>query len=1300
MIRFLVIFIATVNSLFLSSQDCDFTVSVPQDITLCEPGTVVLDGDISGTYFSFEWSGTNGFLETGNLTPSVWVDQNTTFTLRAFSFPTNNLIFNGDFSQGNTGFTTQYNYMQDVPGYQMELWNEGTYSVHTNPNDLHLNFAACPDQSGDGNMMILNGGGSFQQIWCQTVTVDPNTTYIFSAWGTSVISSSPAQLQFSINSNLIGTPLTLSPSTCAWQEFFTTWDSGGNTTAEICVVNNNTQPSGNDFAIDNIFFGPLCEEEESFTVTMETFEIIEVVPELINCLNFSTDITAIVLPDLGFDYEWSTTDGAIGSPENEQTITVLAPGYYTVTVTSSNGCTQEMTYFVDSDLTPPDVFISGDNELDCSRTSTLLTAGTSFNYTDIMWEWPNGFTENSAVIEANVPGTYMVTVTGTNGCTGTGEVEVVRNIPDLEYNIWPPDSLTCSRDTVTIGVEVVNMTDSISWRGPDIIGWSPNKDSVTVGTLGVYYFTLHLGLDCSITDSIRVDSIPAMFEYHVSVTDTLDCRSPELDVYLNDTRNIEQIFWHHNGAQVFDTLKVFSAGTYYFTVMDANGCSQLDSVEVAEDFALPEYTVRIDSIDCVDNFGRFFIAGADSSEVRWEGEGFSSNERNPLIYQDGQYTLTVTGTNGCTAISEVIMPNNRDYPVLTSELTPINCQNPVGIIEADVNLSSVIQWTGPQGQSGTGFVIAAEVSGDYVITATTPEGCKDTLIVTMEADTLAPVLMVSVDSVLNCSVLSVSPDVQAQGFTRSQWSGPDGFESGELEPVFSGPGLYTLLLLNENNGCQTEASIVMTQDTEKPGLSVYVDNLSCDQPSTFLFIDEESGVSYFINDNQIYIDSFLVSEPGVYTIQATAANGCDSIIHVQVDGFFEAHMANLPVLELNCYQSEQWIRDNEFSEDVIYFWSKDGEEIMSDSVLVGRNEAIILRTVNSYGCESVQPVVVNEDFTLPEVGITGDSVISCRETFSELTGTTPLTENVYYVWRDSDGKVSSQFILEANQPGFYTWIVTNLINGCQNQTGRNITLQESPQSLDYQVTQPLCFGDKGLFEWLSVSGGTSPYTLTLGTNDVNINQRTELNPGNYDIVVYDSNGCELRNELTIEEPDDFSVDAGNHLEVNYGDKGYLMGSTTLPVQEWGSIEWIPADDLSCTDCLNPVTSTLQDREYELILTDLNGCLHSDHVQVRVKINKGHVAPNIIYPESPAGNSRFTVFGLFESVRMIQSLDIYDRWGNQVFTARDIVPGQPDLGWNGRQNGQDVSPGVFVWVAEILYVDGTTEIVSGDVTVIR
>ena len=131
-----------------------------------------------------------------------------------------------------------------------------------------------------------------------------------------------------------------------------------------------------------------------------------------------------------------------------------------------------------------------------------------------------------------------------------------------------------------------------------------------------------------------------------------------------------------------------------------------------------------------------------------------------------------------------------------------------------------------------------------------------------------------------------------------------------------------------------------------------------------------------------------------------------------------------------------------------------------------------------------------------------------------------------------------------------------------------------------------------------------------------------------------------------------------------------------------------------------MTSTLQDREYELILTDLNGCLHSDHVQVRVKINKGHVAPNIIYPESPAGNSRFTVFGLFESVRMIQSLDIYDRWGNQVFTARDIVPGQPDLGWNGRQNGQDVSPGVFVWVAEILYVDGTTEIVSGDVTVIR
>ncbi|MCZ2338580.1 MAG: hypothetical protein LC127_10350 [Chitinophagales bacterium] len=57
----------------------------------------------------------------------------------------------------------------------------------------------------------------------------------------------------------------------AIQEFYEVWESGGNTSALICITNQNFEPSGNDFAIDDIFFGELCTDEEEFTVTLEEF---------------------------------------------------------------------------------------------------------------------------------------------------------------------------------------------------------------------------------------------------------------------------------------------------------------------------------------------------------------------------------------------------------------------------------------------------------------------------------------------------------------------------------------------------------------------------------------------------------------------------------------------------------------------------------------------------------------------------------------------------------------------------------------------------------------------------------------------------------------------------------------------------------------------------------------------------------------------------------------------------------------------------------------------------------------------
>ncbi|MCB0584730.1 MAG: fibronectin type III domain-containing protein, partial [Phaeodactylibacter sp.] len=112
--------------------------------------------------------------------------------------------------------------------------------------------------------------GMPDSVWCQTVTVQPNTDYAFSAWVTSVVSQNPADLQFYINGFPLGTQYDATPATCSWQQFAQFWPSGSATSARICIVNVNENPAGNDFALDDIAFNPVCEYQDSVTLTLDS----------------------------------------------------------------------------------------------------------------------------------------------------------------------------------------------------------------------------------------------------------------------------------------------------------------------------------------------------------------------------------------------------------------------------------------------------------------------------------------------------------------------------------------------------------------------------------------------------------------------------------------------------------------------------------------------------------------------------------------------------------------------------------------------------------------------------------------------------------------------------------------------------------------------------------------------------------------------------------------------------------------------------------------------------------------------
>lgn len=218
--------------------------------------TIICDGDniiifANNGFENYSWN-------TDATTQGININFPGIYTVTS-SFNTNNLVLNGNFTNGNNGFSSAYT-------NNSNLWNEGTYSITTNANNVHSGFTG----TGNGNFLVVNGATSpGSQVWCQAITVLPNTLYNFSTIVNTVAGiGNPALLQFSINGNTIGTQFTAPSSLNTWEEFNATWNSGTNTSAEICIVNQNVSGSGNDFGLDDITFTTLCTASESINVTL------------------------------------------------------------------------------------------------------------------------------------------------------------------------------------------------------------------------------------------------------------------------------------------------------------------------------------------------------------------------------------------------------------------------------------------------------------------------------------------------------------------------------------------------------------------------------------------------------------------------------------------------------------------------------------------------------------------------------------------------------------------------------------------------------------------------------------------------------------------------------------------------------------------------------------------------------------------------------------------------------------------------------------------------------------------------
>ena len=283
--------------------------------------------------------------------------------------------------------------------------------------------------------------------------------------------------------------------------------------------------------------------------------------------------------------------------------------------------------------------------------------------------------------------------------------------------------------------------------------------------------------------------------------------------------------------------------------------------------------------------------------------------------------------------------------------------------------------------------------------------------------------------------------------------------------------------------------------------------------------------------------------------------------------------------------------------------------------------------------------------------------------------------------------------------GTYLLLVTDTGNGCTDTD--EVEILTTGPSFTPLIIEPRCFGEKGSFNLSQVSGGTPPYSYSINGGTTLSAQPTYSNvdPGNYTLLVQDDLGCTDFQEVILAEPSLLTLILEPFALINLGDSYQILAQSTVPESDLASILWTPIDSLSCSNCLNPIANPSASTYYELTVEDSLGCVASERINIEVQ-RGGIYAPTVFNPGAATDNYVWTLFADLKNIQNIQTLQIFDRWGTMVFQNNDFLPNDLTQGWDGYYNGQVMNPAVFVWYAKVEYIDGLVELIMGEVTLVR
>jgi gliding motility-associated-like protein len=461
-------------------------VDLGNDTVLCQGQSLVLQAPVG--YEAYLWSNNTTNTSYTITSPGTYILDATILT------GGNNLVINGDFSAGSSGFICDY--ISGTGGSWGLLSNPGQYAVSTSPSLVHNNFYFCGDHtSGAGNMYVANGSDFANTVvWKQTIPVIPNTNYNFSAWVTSVENTNnPAILQFFVNDIQLDAVFSPTLSGCAWTEFYNLWYSGSNASAVISIKNQNIDGGGNDFALDDIKFTSYCTNSDTIEVVYDDISI-DAGNDVTVCDYESASLSVVSNSNVA-TYSWS-------SGEDSLSIVPIISGDYTITATSENGC-------VDTDVvnvtinTAPIASISG-NPLSGSIPLTVDFTNASQNGTSYFWDFGNGSTNQVSDLTSQsseyltVGDFEVMLIASSMNCYDTAQLLVnASNVVSVdEPNVFTPngDNVNDAYHFKMVNVSelemlVFNRWGNLVYETTDVnASWNGLDSKRNEATSGVYTF--------------------------------------------------------------------------------------------------------------------------------------------------------------------------------------------------------------------------------------------------------------------------------------------------------------------------------------------------------------------------------------------------------------------------------------------------------------------------------------------------------------------------------------------------------------------------------------------------------------------------------------------------------------------------------------------------------------------------------------------------------------------------------------------------------------------------------------------